>query len=98
MYAVIFTAKIGGLDDGYSRLAARMRQLALEEYGCTQFTSCSEGDQEIAISYWPSLEQIQAWKQNSKHLAAQALGRNKWYKSYKVEVVEILREYDSNSR
>ena len=33
MYAVIFRAKIAELDEEYDRVAARMRELALGEYG-----------------------------------------------------------------
>jgi heme-degrading monooxygenase HmoA len=72
-----------------------MRDLALGEYGCVEFTSCTEGRQEIAISYWETLEQISQWKQNALHLEAQQKGRNLWYSSYTVEVVELLRSYGS---
>ena len=93
MYAVIFRAKIDGFDETYSDMAARMRELALNKYGCKEFVSVTEGEQEISISYWENQEQIIIWKQDSEHLAAQKLGRSKWYKSYKVQVVEIIREY-----
>ncbi len=97
MYAVIFKADIHQLDDDYSAMAERMRELALKDYGCVEFTACMEGRSEIAISYWESLEQIQAWKQDPEHLQAQALGQNKWYRSYHVQVVEVLREYSAQS-
>jgi len=57
------------------------------------FTSCSEGNKEIAISYWPSLEAIKGWKKDIEHLQAQKLGKEKWYSAYQVEVVEVLRQY-----
>lgn len=95
MYAVIFTAKIAELDEEYSQAAERMRKLALEDYGCLEFVSVSEGDLEISISYWEDKEQISKWKNNSEHLMAQELGKTKWYESYSVQVVEILREYGS---
>ncbi len=95
MYAVIFTAEIKQLDDDYSATAQRMRDLALSEFGCLDFTSACEGGQEIAISYWPSLEAIQAWKQHPEHKAAQAKGRSVWYARYDVKVVEVLRAYAS---
>ena len=53
----------------------------------------TEGNREIAISYWENLEQISAWKQNAEHRKAQELGRSKWYASYQVQVVKIIREY-----
>ncbi len=92
-YAVIFIAEIKQLDPLYSETAAHMRNLALNEYGCTGFFSSVEGKTEVAISYWPSLEHIRAWKANSEHQSAQALGMSKWYNSHQVQVVEVLREY-----
>ena len=96
MYAVIFRAEINQLDQRYSEMAKQMRELAITKYGCTEFTSVTEGTQEIAISYWKNQEQIKQWKQDARHLVAQELGQAKWYKSYKVQVVEIKREYSKN--
>ena len=93
MYAVIFKAKINILADDYFEMAERMRTLAMNKYGCVEFTSLTEGEQEISISYWETKEQIQQWKSDPKHMRAQALGREKWYSSYDVQVVKILREY-----
>jgi len=97
MYAVIFRAKINELDDAYSKTAARMQALAKTKYGCKEFTSVTAGNDEIAISYWETLEHIKAWKQDAEHLAAQAMGRSKWYNGYKVQVVEIVREYEKSA-
>jgi len=96
MYAVIFRAEIAELEDEYGRIAERLRELALNRYGCSEFVSVSEGSREIAISYWQSETQIAAWKQDVEHLAAQKLGRSRWYASYRVEVVEIKRAYGSD--
>lgn len=92
-YAVIFTAEIRQLDAEYSLTAARLRQLAMEQYGCTEFAAYTEGNKEIAVSYWPSLETLQAWKDNPEHRRAQALGYSRWYSSYEVAVVQVLRRY-----
>ena len=95
MYAVIFQAQINQLDHTYTTTAARMRELATSQYGCVEFTSVTEGDKEISISYWQSLEQIQKWKQDEEHIQAQAMGRAKWYKNYNVQIVEVMRTYSS---
>ena len=96
MYAVIFRAEINQLDDEYRDIAARLRSLAIEKYGCLDFVATTEGDQEIAISYWETLEQISRWKQDSEHIKAQQLGRSKWYRTCQVQIVEVLREYHSD--
>ena len=95
MFAVIFHAEVAQFDDEYFAMAKRMRERAIAEYGCLDFVANTEGTREIAISYWPSLEHIRRWKQDAGHLQAQQLGKSRWYKSYKVEVVELLRRYSS---
>lgn len=97
MYAVIFRAEINALDAAYFETATKMRDLAMREYGCIEFFANTEGNSEVAISYWPSLENIRAWKSNSEHQQAQALGKAKWYKSYQVQIVEVIKEYGSKS-
>ncbi|MDJ0833908.1 MAG: DUF4188 domain-containing protein [Gammaproteobacteria bacterium] len=98
MYAVIFRASIRQLDAEYSDMASQLRQLALADYGCLEFTALTEGDEEIAISYWSDLEQIKRWKQDPLHLQAQRMGKQQWYRDYQVQVVEILRDYPSEDR
>ena len=64
-----------------------------KRFGCLDIQALTEGEQEIALSYWPDLASIQRWKQHSEHLWAQQLGRERWYASYTVQVAQIQREY-----
>ena len=93
MYVVIFRATIRNLDSEYSTVAARMRELALSEFGCLEFQSVTEGSEEVALSYWPDEASIRAWKSHPEHLLAQQLGQQKWYESYTVQIAHIDREY-----
>jgi heme-degrading monooxygenase HmoA len=93
MYVVIFRAKVRHADDEYAMVAARMRELALNQFGCIEFHAVTEGKDEIALSYWPDEESIRAWKSHSEHVLAQQLGRDRWYESYIVQVAHITREY-----
>jgi heme-degrading monooxygenase HmoA len=70
-----------------------MRDLAFERYNCQDFIAVTEGEQEIAISYWNSKEDIRQWHKDSQHAVAQQLGRDKWYQSYVVEIVKVERRY-----
>lgn len=97
MYAVIFRAKPGIQNEEYSQSVSRMRELAFEKYGCLDFIAVTEGNQEIAISYWDNEEAIKKWKNNAEHIIAQTLGREKWYESYIVQLVEVKHEYKFNS-
>ena len=96
MYAVIFRATAGELDDDYTAAIDRMKRLAFEEYGCLDFFAMMDGDERVAISYWESEGAIRNWKRNLEHVEAQQRGRDKWYRSYTVQVAEIQREYHHN--
>lgn len=93
MFVVIFRAKTRALDAEYSAMAAQMRELALTQFGCLDFIAVTEGEQEIALSYWSDEASIRAWKQHADHLAAQRTGRERWYAAYSVEIAEVRRRY-----
>ncbi|NBO63915.1 MAG: antibiotic biosynthesis monooxygenase [Acidobacteria bacterium] len=93
MFVVIFKAKIRAVDPEYSQLAAQLRSLALTDFGCLEFHSVSDGDTEIALSYWPSTEAIAAWRAHPEHLRAQQSGQSRWYEYYSVQVATITRQY-----
>ena len=93
MFVVIFRATARALDTDYAATAAHLRELALRDFGCLEFLAVTEGEQEIALSYWPDEASIRAWKQQADHLMAQRLGRERWYASYSVEVAEVKRAY-----
>lgn len=95
MYVVIFRAMIKQLDDDYIAMARHLRELALTQFGCLEFSAITEGTQEIALSYWESEEDIKAWKRNADHVTAQQRGRSDWYASYSVEIAEIKRSYQA---
>ncbi len=95
MYVVIFKAKAKALDADYAATAERLRTLALEQFNCIAFEAVTEGDREIALSYWRSEADIRAWKQHVPHLDAQQAGRSRWYSAYSVEVARIERRYES---
>jgi heme-degrading monooxygenase HmoA len=90
---VIFRARLRAFDAEYSSTASRMRELALSQFGCLEFQAATEGDHEVALSYWPDEASIRAWRAHPEHLLAQQAGRERWYASYTVQVATISREY-----
>lgn len=95
MYAVIFRSTIKHLDEDYQRISKRVRELAFSDYNCADFTAVVEGQEEIAVSYWHSLDDIKAWRQNPEHIDAIERAKAGWFSSYHVDVVEIKRSYQS---
>lgn len=91
-YAVIFTSTRTEGDNGYSKMAERMEELASQQPGFLGVDSARE-DVGITVSYWQDLESIKNWKENVEHQEARKQGREKWYDSFSVRIAKVEREY-----
>ncbi len=91
-FSVIFTSLRTENEHNYTITSDKMIVLAKESKGFLGIESARE-DIGITVSYWDSLETIKDWKLNSEHLMAQKEGRQKWYKSYKVRICKVERDY-----
>ena len=47
----------------------------------------------VSISTWEDEESVVFWKNNSKHLLSQNLGKKDIFKSYRIRVTNVVREY-----
>lgn len=93
-YAVIFTAQRTDGDHGYGAMAEKMMEMALEQPGCLGAESTRDADGlGITVSYWTDEASIAAWKAVAEHLAAQRLGRERWYSHYEMRIARIERAY-----
>ena len=91
-YAVIFNSVLNEPAEGYEIMADRMVELAQQQPGFLGFESVRK-DIGITISYWENSESIKKWKQQTEHLLAQKLGKEKWYKSYALRICKVERQY-----
>jgi heme-degrading monooxygenase HmoA len=93
-YAVIFTAQRTEGDHGYEAMGQAMYELALQQPGCLGAESVRNADGlGITVAYFTDESAIAAWKQNTRHLAAQRLGKERWYSHYEVRVAKVERVY-----
>jgi heme-degrading monooxygenase HmoA len=95
-YAVIFTSVKTDLVDGYQKMNEKMNKLVSVQEGFLGVESVGE-NKGITISYWKDLNSIKIWKDNIEHSKAQYLGKSKWYKSYKIRIAKVEREYGFNN-
>ncbi|MGZ3407537.1 MAG: antibiotic biosynthesis monooxygenase family protein [Polyangia bacterium] len=93
--AVLFTSQRTEADAaGYDAMAAEMERLGALQPGYLGIESARGADGfGITISYWRDAEAARAWKGVAEHLGAQKLGRERWYRAYRVRVAEVSREY-----
>jgi len=92
-YAVIFTSKRTEGDKGYAHMANKMEELARQQAGFLGIES-AQGESNITVSYWESLEAIKSWKGNTAHLYTQEKGKQDWYSWFKVRICKVEREYE----
>jgi heme-degrading monooxygenase HmoA len=94
-YAVIFTStRTAGDHGGYAAMADAMAALALQQPGNLGAESARGADGlGITVSYWQDQASIKAWKAVASHLAAQKLGKERWYDHYEIRVAKVERAY-----
>lgn len=90
--AVIFTSIRTDGDNGYDQTAEAMEMLAAEQPGFLGIESARSG-LGITVSYWVDQAAARSWKAVADHRLAQRLGRERWYRNYRVRVATVELEY-----
>ena len=98
-YAVIFTSQRTDGDHGYEAMAIAMFELAQQQPGCLGAESARDSNGlGITVAYFTDEASICAWKKDSRHLAAQRLGRDRWYSHYEMRIAKVERAYSGPER
>ena len=75
-------------------MAQAMFELALKQPSCLGAESVrGVNGLGITVAYFTDEPAIHAWKQNSEHLAAQRLGKERWYSHCELRVAKVERAY-----
>ena len=92
-YAVIAPAELHGDTRGYPELAAQLVELARQQPGFLGIESGWQPGFALAVSYWASLEAIQAWSRNARHVIAKRKGMSVWFEKYVTRIAKVERVY-----
>ncbi len=92
-YAAIFSSTHTGSHEGYAEDTETILELARQHPGFLGIEAAGDDDLSIAVSYWDSDEAIRAFKELAEHLVIQKRGRDTYYKSYKMRVARVERDY-----
>jgi heme-degrading monooxygenase HmoA len=91
-YAVIFSSQRADADKDYNATAERMVELAAQQPGYLGIESARGADGfGITVSYWSSLQAIDAWKNQAEHLVAQRRGKETWYREFALRIARVER-------
>ena len=93
-WAVVFTSQRTDGDRGYGAMAEEMARLGAQQPGYLGIESVRDANGiGITTSYWRREADARAWKQIARHLEAQRIGREQWYRGYRVRIAKVECEY-----
>jgi heme-degrading monooxygenase HmoA len=93
-YIVAFSSLRHEGDEGYAAMADAMGALAAQQPGYLGAESVRGADGfGITNSYWANEASLIAWKEVAKHLLAQKLGKQRWYRHYALRIAKVERAY-----
>lgn len=95
MVVVIFHTRLKpGAEREIEPLGARMYELASRMPGYVSYREYQSADGEsVAIVEFASAAALRAWREHPEHRAAQALGRERFFSSYRIQVCTVERDY-----
>lgn len=102
MIAVIFevTPEPGHMDD-YLHYAADLRPIleAIDGFlSVERFESLSQPGKLLSLSFFRDEAAVIAWRRQEAHRKAQAAGRGGVFRSYRLRVASVLRDYGMEER
>lgn len=50
----------------------------------------------LSAVYWKTLEDLDAWRKDMRHMQAKQKGKSSWYDEHNIKVCHVLSHYGSN--
>jgi len=63
-----------------------------------RFQSISDGGKFVSLSFWRDEEAVRAWRNVMQHREAQKQGRAGIFKSYRLRIASVVRDYGMDRR
>ena len=102
MIAVIFEVEPRpGKKDAYLEIAARLRPQLEQMDGfisVERFQSLTQPGKILSLSIWRDEEAVRAWRNVMLHREAQKQGRAGIFKSYRLRIASVVRDYGMDRR
>jgi len=102
MYTVIFEVFPKKSEKAeYLDIASNLRRFLEKRPGfisIDRFQSLTDEDKILSLSFWENEASIEDWRNLIEHRNAQRHGKNKLFKSYRIRVAEVKRDYTESNR
>src|SRR6185437_13129157 len=102
MHAVIFEVEPDPeRRQDYLDIAAKLRP-ELEKIdgfiSVERFQSLTEPGKILSLSFWRDCAAVERWRRHAEHQRAQAAGRSGIFRTYRLRVAEVKRDYGMDDR
>ncbi|MEZ5930345.1 MAG: antibiotic biosynthesis monooxygenase [Alphaproteobacteria bacterium] len=87
--------------EAYLDLAARLKPLLEEIDGfisVERFESLTQPGKLLSLSIWRDEAALEAWRRLERHRGAQRVGRNSYFRDYRLRVAGVIRDYGMSER
>ena len=61
-----------------------------------RYKSKTDENSYVSISTWKDIDAVERWHRNKKHQASQNKGKERIFKSFRIRVAKVLKDYSSN--
>ena len=90
----VFRSRLRHDPVGYDDTAEEMEAAARAMPGFVDFKTFRADDGErVSVIVFDSPESHDAWRDDSRHRAAQQRGRREWYAEYQIQVCSLVKEH-----
>ncbi len=100
MVIVIFQFSTNpNMSEEYFKEAEKLKEEIKKESGfisVERYKSNNTADSYVSISTWEDKNAVERWHKNKKHQISQDKGKQKIFKSFRIRVAEVFKDYSSN--
>ncbi|TKG94403.1 antibiotic biosynthesis monooxygenase [Puteibacter caeruleilacunae] len=85
----------------YLEIAAGLREKLKDIDGfisIERFQSLNDPEKMLSLSFWESEEAIEKWRNQMEHRKGQKAGHDDLFKSYRIRVAGVMRDYTNEDR
>ena len=87
-----------GMSEEYFKEVEVLQEEIKNEIGfisAERYQSNSTQDNYVSISTWKDKKSVERWHNNKKHQVSQNKGKEKIFKSFRIRVAEVFKDYSS---
>lgn len=90
-----FSTKPNMSDEYFNEVELLKKELENEKgfISAERYKSTNDNDSYVSISTWKDKESVERWHQNKKHQFSQNKGKEEIFKSFRIRVAEVFKDY-----